>query len=61
MAAAWQADWDLGGALKAATASLAGPDRTLGSGDLEVATLSRGGGRRTFRRIGEDELAQLLA
>ncbi len=61
MAAAWQADWDLGGALKAATASLAGPDRTLGSGDLEVATLSRGNGRRTFRRIGEDELAQLLA
>jgi proteasome alpha subunit len=61
MAAAWQAEWDLGGALKAATAALAGPDRTLASGDLEVATLSRGNGRRTFRRIGEDELAQLLA
>ena len=41
--------------------ALAGPERTLGAGDLEVATLSRGNGRRTFRRIGEEELAQLLA
>ena len=31
------------------------------AGDLEVATLSRGNGRRTFRRIDEEELAQLLA
>ena len=38
-----------------------GPDRTLGAGDLEVAILSRGNGRRTFRRIDEAELAQLLA
>ena len=48
-------------AIKAATAALAGPDRTLGAGDLEVATLSRGNGRRTFRRVEEEELAQLLA
>ena len=47
--------------IKAATAALAGPDRTLAAGDLEVATLSRGNGRRTFRRIEEEELAQLLA
>ena len=59
--AAWQADWDLPGAVKATTAALAGPDRTLGAGDLEVAILSRGNGRRTFRRIDEGELAQLLA
>ena len=59
--AAWQADWDLAAAVKAATAALAGPDRTLGAGDLEVAILSRGNGRRTFRRIEEEELAQLLA
>ena len=63
--AAWQADWDLGAALKAATAALAGPDRTLAPGDLEVATLSRGNGRidgrRTFRRIADEELALLLA
>jgi proteasome alpha subunit len=59
--AAWQADWDLATAVKAATEALAGPDRTLGAGDLEVAVLSGGNGRRTFRRIDEGELAQLLA
>ena len=65
VAATWQADWDLAAALKAATAALAGPDRTLAAGDLEVATLSRGNGRpdarRTFRRIADEELALLLA
>ena len=59
--AAWQADWDLAGAVTAAAAALAGPERTLAAGDLEVAILSRGNGRRTFRRIEEGELAQLLA
>jgi proteasome alpha subunit len=61
MGAAWQADWGLAAALKAATVALAGPDRTLAAGDLEVATLSRGNGRRTFRRVDEEELARLLA
>jgi proteasome alpha subunit len=59
--AAWQVDWDLATAVTAAAVALAGPDRTLGAGDLEVAVLSRGNGRRTFRRIDEGELAQLLA
>jgi proteasome alpha subunit len=59
--AAWQADWGLAGAVKAATGALAGPERTLGAGDLEAAILSGGNGRRTFRRIEEAELAQLLA
>ena len=61
VAGAWQADWDLAAAIKAATAALSGPDRTLGAGDLEVATLSRGNGRRTFRRIDDEEMARLLA
>ncbi len=61
VSAAWQPDWDLAAAVKAATAALAGPDRSLGAGDLEVATLSRGNGRRTFRRIDEEEMARLLA
>ncbi len=61
VAAAWQPDWDMATAIKAAVAALAGPDRSLGAGDLEVAILSRGNGRRTFRRIEEAELAQLLA
>ena len=61
VAGVWQADWGMAAAIQAAAAALAGPDRTLASGDLEVATLSRGNGRRTFRRIDEGELAQLLA
>jgi len=61
VAAAWQEGWDLAGALRAATAALGGPDRALAAGDLEAATLSRGNGRRTFRRVSEEELAQLLA
>jgi len=59
--AAWQAEWDLATAVTAAARALAGPDRTLEAGELEVAILSRGNGRRTFRRIDEGELAQLLA
>jgi proteasome alpha subunit len=61
VAGAWQADWDMAAAIQAARSALAGPDRTLSAGDLEVATLSRGNGRRTFRRVQEPELAQLLA
>jgi proteasome alpha subunit len=56
----WQADWDLASALTAAVRALAGPDRSLEAADLEVAVLSRQNGRRTFRRIGNDELAELL-
>jgi proteasome alpha subunit len=59
--AAWQADWEMDAAITAATNALAGPERTLAPGDLEVATLSRGNGRRTFRRVDEAELSRLLA
>jgi proteasome alpha subunit len=59
--AAWQPDWDMGAAIRAATSALAGPDRVLGAGDLEVAILSGGNGRRTFQRVDEADLAQLLA
>jgi proteasome alpha subunit len=59
--ATWQEGWALSDALKAAVGALAGPDRTLAAGDLEVATLSRGNGRRTFLRIVDEELARLLA
>ena len=46
---------------RAAVAALAGPDRTLEPDDLEVAVLSRANGRRAFRRLGGDELVQLLS
>ncbi len=51
---------DLAGALQTAVAALAGPDRTLSSGDLEVALLERGANRRCFRRIRDQELRELL-
>jgi proteasome alpha subunit len=61
VAEAWQEGWDLGTALRAAVSALGGPDRSLDPSDLEVAALSRNNGRRTFRRIIEDELAALMA
>jgi len=51
----------VGAAIQQAQAALAGPDRALVAGDLEVAVLARGNGRRTFRRIVEDELAGLVS
>ncbi|MGO9457892.1 MAG: proteasome subunit alpha [Acidimicrobiales bacterium] len=61
VAEGWVPDRDLGGALRAAVTALAGPDRTLEAGDLEVAVLSRQNGRRTFRRIANSELVALLS
>ena len=59
---AWQEGLDLGAALRAAVAALAGPDRTLVADDLEAAVLSRSTERRrAFRRLEGEELAGLLA
>ena len=52
---------ELGAALRAAVKALAGPERTLGAGDLEVAHLARSNGRRAFKRIVDGELEQLLS
>ncbi|MEZ5142754.1 MAG: proteasome subunit alpha [Acidimicrobiales bacterium] len=52
---------DLGAALRVAVAALAGPDRTLGADDLEVAVLARTNGRRAFRRLADDEVTELLS
>ena len=54
-------DLDMAGALRAAVSALAGPERILEAGNLEVAVLSRTTARRAFRRIPEAELAPLLA
>jgi proteasome alpha subunit len=58
--AAYQPGLDLPTALRAGVAALAGPERTLSAGELEVAVLSRTNGRRAFRRIEDEELASLL-
>ncbi len=52
---------DFATALHGALAALAGPDRTLGVNELEVAALVRNGGRRAFRRIEAAELEAALA
>jgi len=51
---------DMGGALRAAVGALAGPDRVLEAGNLEVAVLSRTSARRAFRRVSETELTPLM-
>jgi proteasome alpha subunit len=50
----------LDAALRAAVAALAG-DRRLSSDDLEIAVLSRGNGRRAFRRLTAEEVDAALA
>jgi proteasome alpha subunit len=58
---ALQDGWDLASALRAAVGALAGPDRTLSAGDLEVAVLTRTNGRRSFQRIEDGEVTAALA
>ena len=58
--AAYEPGLDLAGAVAAAVASLAGPDRTLTADDLEVAVLDRVTSRRAFRRITNAQLQPLL-
>ncbi|MGH9165564.1 MAG: proteasome subunit alpha, partial [Acidimicrobiales bacterium] len=60
MKEAWSDGWDLSEALRAAVSALAGPDRTLAGGDLEVAVLERRQHGRAFRRVAGAELAGLL-
>lgn len=51
---------DLTTALAVATDALAGPDRTLTAGDIEVALLERAAPRRCFRRLDDDEVTRML-
>jgi proteasome alpha subunit len=57
----WSDRWTLAEALRAAVGALAGPDRTLGPAELEVAVLAEDSGRRAFRRLMTAELETLLA
>jgi proteasome alpha subunit len=59
-ASSYEESWPLERALKATVSALAGPDRTLGPADLEVAVLARSNGRRAFRRLAASELSELL-
>ncbi|MGA8725595.1 MAG: proteasome subunit alpha [Acidimicrobiales bacterium] len=57
----WSERWTLAEALRAAVGALAGPERTLGPAELEVAVLAEDTGRRAFRRLMTAELETLLA
>ncbi len=52
---------ELVAAIKLGVLALAGDDREIPDAELEVGVLSRGNGRRCFRRLTDDEVAQLLA
>lgn len=60
LAKGYDPDWDLTHGLRAAVGALAGDDRALSAGDLEVAVLSRTNGRRAFRRIDQASVATML-
>jgi proteasome alpha subunit len=57
----WSEGLDLGAAVRLGSSALTVPDRTIDPGDLEVAILSRTNGRRCFRRLVDEPLAELLA
>ncbi len=52
---------DVAAAMQAGVAALGGPDRTLPAADLEVALLSRGNGRRCFRRLTDAQVEEQLS
>jgi proteasome alpha subunit len=60
MGEAWVEGGTQAQALTAAVTALAGPDRTLGPAELEVSVLDRVASRRAFRRVDDDEIADLL-
>jgi proteasome alpha subunit len=60
LGASYQDGWNLQDALAGCVQALAGPDRVLGPGDLEVAILEQGSDRRAFRRLQNGELERLL-
>ena len=58
--ASYEAGRSLDAALRTAVAALAGPEKQLVASELEVAVLSRGNGRRSFRRLTDADIAGAL-
>jgi len=56
----FQPDADLAAAVRHAAGALSGPDRTPVAAGLEVAILARSNGRRAFRRLTDEEVAEAL-
>jgi len=53
--------WPLDEAVRNCVAALAGPDRLLAPSDLEAAVLEKGSERRAFRRLTNEDLAEMMA
>ena len=60
MEESWSSGADLSAALQGCVAALAGPERQLSPRELEAAVLERGNGRRAFRRLEDEDVADLL-
>ena len=60
-AATWNENMNLPATLKSAVAALAGADRSIPVGDLEVGILEDRGVRRTFLRLSDIDVSGLLA
>ncbi len=56
----YQEGLDVASALQAAVGALAGSDRRMAPDELEVALLTRNGTRRSFRRLDDAEVGELL-
>jgi proteasome alpha subunit len=56
----FQPDWPLEEAIRRASRALSGSDRDPVASDLEVAVLSRTNGRRAFRRLDDERVAEAL-
>jgi proteasome alpha subunit len=61
LSASYRSGWPLAEAVRNCVAALAGPDRNLAPGDLEAAVLQLGNDRRAFRRLSNEDLAELMA
>ncbi|MGC9963462.1 MAG: proteasome subunit alpha [Acidimicrobiales bacterium] len=61
LSASYRTGWPLAEAVRNCVAALAGPERTLEPADLEAAILEQGNGRRTFKRLSNEDLAGLMA
>ncbi len=61
LGASYDKGWTLSEALRQCVAALAGPERSLGPAELEVAVLTAGADRRCFRRVTNGELEAVLS
>ncbi|MFZ0171448.1 MAG: proteasome subunit alpha [Acidimicrobiales bacterium] len=61
LSSSYRRGWPLAEAVRNCVAALAGPDRSFEPADLEAAVLEHGSGRRAFRRLSNEDLAELMA